>query len=92
GISWVVKDPDGITVEEYFTWELWPYTGAGKEHPFLGDRFNLDKVGTYTISVGLFMNPDSPIYVDTYYGDLCSVTTELIPQFSEFGVKSFSKA
>lgn len=91
GISWVVKDPDGVIVEEYSTWELWPYTGAGNAHEFIGDRFDLDKVGIYTISVGLLMNPDNPIYVDIYYGDLCSVTVELVPQFSGFSIKSFTK-
>ncbi|GAI35669.1 unnamed protein product [marine sediment metagenome] len=76
GISWVVKDPDGLVVEEYSDWEAWPYSGAGVEHEFIGGRFNLDKPGTYTINVGLLMNPDSPVYVDTYYGDLCVVTEE----------------
>ena len=90
GISWIVKDPNGIIVEEYSTWEAWPYTGAGSAHEFIGDRFNLDKVGIYTISVGLLMNPDNPTYVDIYYGDLCSVVTALIPQFSGFAIKSFS--
>lgn len=91
GISWIVKDPDGIIVEEYSAWELWPYTGAGNEHEFIGDRFNLSKVGIYTISAGLVMNPDNPTYVDIYYGNLCGVAIEIEPIFTEFAVKSFGK-
>jgi len=75
GISWVVVDPEGIKVEEYFTWQTFT-TGPAEEHEFIGGRFNLDKPGTYTINVGLLMNPDNPVYVDTYYGDLCVVTEE----------------
>jgi len=73
GIYWVAKDPDGVVVEEYTAWEAYPYTGAGDSHEFIGGRFNLNKAGTYTINVGLLMNPDSPVYVDTYYGTLCTV-------------------
>ncbi|GAI11902.1 unnamed protein product, partial [marine sediment metagenome] len=80
GISWVVKDPDGVVVEEYSAWEAWPYTGAGSEHEFIGGRFNLDKVGTYTINVGLLMNPEDPIYVDSYYGTLCTVAA-VVPEY-----------
>ena len=79
GISWIVKDPDGITVEEYSTWEAWPYTSPGVAHGFIGDRFSLDKPGTYSINVGLLMNPADPIYVDTYYGTLCTVG---VPEFA----------
>ena len=76
GISWTVTDPDGWVVEEYSDWEDWPYTGAGGEHEFIGGRFDLDKPGTYIINVGLLMNPDNPVYVDSYYGDLCLITEE----------------
>ncbi|MBA7698434.1 hypothetical protein ES703_107111 [subsurface metagenome] len=76
GIWWQVKDPDGVIVEEYADWEAWPYTGAGGEHEFIGDRFNIDKPGTWTIAVQLFMNPDAQVVVDDYYGDLCVVTEE----------------
>lgn len=90
GISWVVYDPDGLVVEEYSTWETWPYTGAGGEHEFIGGRFNLDKPGSYTINLGLFMNPDAPIYVDTYYGSLCTVAAAVPePEFRGFGVKQY---
>ncbi len=91
GISWVVKDPDGIVVEEYSTWEAWPYTSPGSSHEFIGGRFDLDKAGTYTINVGLLMNPDDPVYVDTYYGALCTVAAVLVPTFSDFAVASFSE-
>lgn len=91
GIYWIVKDPGGIVVEEYYAWEAWPYTGAGKEHEFIGSRFDLDKVGIYTINAGLLMNPDNPVYVDIYYGNLCTVKAVLEPTFSGFAVASFSK-
>ncbi|GAI29986.1 unnamed protein product, partial [marine sediment metagenome] len=75
GISWRVKDPDGTVVEEYSDWQAF-LTGPGEEHEFIGGRFDLDKVGTYTIFVGLVMNFDDPEYVDTYPGDLCAVAAE----------------
>lgn len=90
GIHWFVHDPNYAIVEEHYEWEAWPYTGAGSEHEFIGGRFNLDKPGTYTINVWLLMNPDSPVYVDTYYGSLCNVVAELEPTFSNFGVTAFS--
>lgn len=88
GIYWIVKDPDGLVVEEYFAWEMWPYTGAGKEHEFIGGRFDLNKPGTYTINAGLLMNPDNPTYVDTYYGSLCTVVPE--SEFSQFEITDYS--
>lgn len=92
GISWIVKDPDGLTVEEYSAWEAWPYTGAGKEHEFIGGRFNLDKVGDYTINVGLYMNPDDPQGVDSYIGDLCTVAAVVPePEFREFALSEYNK-
>ena len=81
GIWWQVKDPDGVIVEEYALWEAWPYTGAGGEHEFIGDRFDLDKAGTYTLEVNLLMNPDNPVIVDSYIGALCEVTTEIPPEY-----------
>ena len=96
GIYWIVRGPpgypDGPILEEYFAWEAWPYTGSGKEHEFIGGRFNLDEAGLYDIRCGLLMNPDNPIYVDIYYGDLCTVIAELVPTFSNFGIKSYSSA
>jgi hypothetical protein len=85
GIHWVVKDPDGIVVEDYEDWasvlgikiELDPED----DHEFIGGRFDLDKVGTYSIAVSLLMNPDSPVIVDSYEGDLCTTTTEVPPEY-----------
>ena len=92
GIYWIVKDPDGITVEEYSAWEAWPYTSPGSEHEFIGGRFTLGKVGTYTINAGLLMNPDAPVYVDIYYGTLCTVAAAVpSPEFSGFGISDYSK-
>jgi hypothetical protein len=73
GIYWIIKDPDGVTVEEYSAWEDLPYTSPGSEHEFIGGRFTFGKIGTYTINAGLLMNPDSPVYVDMYSGTLCTV-------------------
>ena len=90
GISWIVKDPDGIVVEEYSTWEAWPYTSPGDAHHFIGGRFDLDKAGKYTINVGLYMNPDNLTYVDTYYGILCTVAAAVPePSFRGFGVTEY---
>jgi len=55
GISWVIRDPAGRVVESYAAWELWPYTGAGGEHKFIGDRFDLNKTGAWRIKVDLLM-------------------------------------
>ncbi len=91
GIYWIVRDPDGITVEEHSEWEGWPYTGPGGEHHFIGGRFNLDKPGTYTINIALSMNPDVPEIVDTYYGTLCTVAAAVPePSFRGFGVREYS--
>jgi len=74
GIYWFVADPDGMIAEEYGpAWEAWPYTGAGQEHEFIGGRFNLDRE-KYTMWVELLMNKDNPEIVDTYIGDLCTVS------------------
>jgi hypothetical protein len=74
GIAWTLVDPDYITRESHSEWEAWPYTGAGGTHEFIGDRFNLDKAGTWRINVQLYMNPSSPQVVDSYEGDLCIVS------------------
>lgn len=81
GIDWVVRDPDGIVVEEYSAWEMWPYTPPGDDHEFIGGRFDLDKEGVYTLEVNLLMNQDNPVTVDSYQGNLCTVTPELPPEF-----------
>ena len=85
GIHWIVKDPEGIVVENYEDWvsvfgvkiELDP----GDDHEFIGGRFDLAKEGTYTIAVDLLMNPDVRVIVDSYEGDLCSTTLEVPPEF-----------
>jgi len=72
GIRWIVKDPDGIVVEDYQDWEFGT-TGPGDDHHFIGGRFDLNKTGTWTISISLAMNPTSPIQVASYNGSLCTV-------------------
>ncbi|MBA7465039.1 hypothetical protein ES707_00200 [subsurface metagenome] len=75
GIYWFVADPDGMVVEEYEDWE-WGTTSPGREHEFIGGRFDLDKE-KYTMWVELLMNPDDPEVVDRYIGDLCTVAPEI---------------
>ncbi|MBA7701881.1 hypothetical protein ES703_110628 [subsurface metagenome] len=92
GIHWQVKDPQGVTKEDYYAWESWPYTGAGSTHEFIGDRFNLDKVGNYSLSVELLMNYDNPEIVDSYSGMLCRVVAVVPePEFQGFAISRFDK-
>lgn len=95
GIHWIVRGPpgypDGPILEEYYDWQAFS-TGPGDAHEFIGGHFNLDEVGLYDIRCGLLMNPDAPVYVDIYYGDLCSVVAALVPTFSNFGIKGYVKA
>jgi len=72
GIHWIVKDPNGIVVEDYQDWEFGT-TGPGATHEFIGGRFDLNKAGAWTISISLAMNPDSPLTVASYAGGLCTV-------------------
>jgi len=85
GIHWIVKDPDGVVVEDYEDWAsvFWAKIelDPGDDHEFIGGRFDLNKEGTYTIAVSLLMNPDSPVIVDSYEGDLCTTTLEVPPEF-----------
>jgi len=96
GISWIVRAPpgypDGPILEEYYDWEMFT-TGPGDEHEFIGGRFNLDEVGLYDIRCGLLMNPDNPVYVHTYYGDLCIVAA-VVPEaeFRGFGISEYLSA
>ena len=81
GLSWVVKDPDGRTVEEGEAWETY-HTGPGGQHHFIVppgalDYINLTKEGRYTFSAQLLMNPDDPEVVDDFEGDLCTVSVEV---------------
>ena len=80
GMRWVVRDPDGLVVEQYpgggaIDWE-YGYTGPGDEQDFIGGRFDIDKPGDWKIKAELAMNPDAPLFVDTYDGLLCRVTEE----------------
>ncbi|GAJ04458.1 unnamed protein product [marine sediment metagenome] len=77
GAKWEVRDPDGVVVDSYEDWEMWPYTGPGAEHGFVGNRFDLDKPGNWNIVAELLMNPDAPVVVDSYAGLLCAVTPEV---------------
>lgn len=72
GISWVVRDPAGLIVKSYSDWQTFSATPGGT-HEFIGGRFDINKTGNWTIAVGLFMNPASPIQVASYSGVLCTV-------------------
>ncbi|MBA7601328.1 hypothetical protein ES703_08398 [subsurface metagenome] len=77
GISWVVKDPDGDVVEEHTDdWAGWPWptdVDPNDTHEFIGGRFDINKPGTWTISIWLWMVSASPVMVDSYEGVLCVV-------------------
>ena len=74
GIHWIVRDPDGIVVEDYEDWESWPNTDPGKTHEFISPgRFDLNKPGPWTIGISLAMNPESTVQVASYAGVLCTV-------------------
>ena len=75
-ITWVVKDPTGLTVESYS--DDAGTIGAGATHEFIGGRFDINKTGNWTIAIGLFMNRAAPVMVASYEGVLCSVTDEYI--------------
>ncbi len=86
GCTWVVKDPEGLTVEEHTDdWAGWPWptdVDPDDTHEFISPgSFDLDKVGTYTIAVNLLMNVDSPVIVASYDGDLCTTTLEVPPEY-----------
>ena len=73
-ISWVLKDPTGLTVESYG--DDAGTIGAGATHEFIGGRFDINKAGSWTISIALFMNRAAPVTVASYDGVLCVVTAE----------------
>ena len=75
GIGWIVTDPDGLVVEDYSDWEAFT-TPPNDTHEFIGGRFDINKPGTWGIAIALFMNPDSPVTVDSYSGVLCVVEAE----------------
>jgi len=78
GCTWEVKDPDGLVVESHT--DDWAGIGAtdvnpGGTHEFISSgSFNMNKAGTWTIAIGLFMNADAPVEVASYIGVLCVVT------------------
>jgi len=72
GISWIVKNPTGLTVESYSDWQSGS-ASPGDTHEFIGGRFDINKTGTWTIAIGLFMNPSAPVQVASYNGALCTV-------------------
>jgi len=74
-IAWVVKDPTGVTWESYG--DDAGTIGAGQEHEFIGGRKDLNKVGTYTIAISLFMNRPAPVMVASWEGVLCVVAAEV---------------
>jgi len=80
GARWEVTDPDGQVVDSYYDWAVF-LTPPGQEHGFVGNQFILDKLGTYTVKADLLMNPDDPVVVDSYDGDLCTTTTEVPPEY-----------
>ncbi|GAJ09673.1 unnamed protein product, partial [marine sediment metagenome] len=92
GIYWFVADPDGLIAEEYSDWggTIGAYP---TNHEFISSgSFTLNKVGKYTTWIELLMgSQDNPEIVDRYIGDLCTVVAELVPEFTELKVASFSK-
>ena len=88
GISWTIIDPEGIGVVGNSPYQDWAFGGTapGQTHTFDGPEFNLDKVGTWRIGIGLFMNPTAPVQVASYDGVLC-VVAELAEFFAGTIVK-----
>lgn len=74
GLHLIVKDPTGAVVIDRTEWELWPHTSPGDAHGFIGPTFNFDKEGMWRVELELLMGYPNAIVVDTYMGDLCSVT------------------
>ncbi|MBA7553007.1 hypothetical protein ES705_45589 [subsurface metagenome] len=91
GAWWQVKDKDGYVVDEYENWETY-WTGPGNEQEFRGGSFDLDKEGTYTIDIELFMNPEDQVCVDDYHGTLCTVEAAVLePEFRGFALTEYVK-
>ncbi|MBA7654822.1 hypothetical protein ES703_62715 [subsurface metagenome] len=72
---WAVRDPDGLPVLDDTDKTLFGVPPGGTEDR-MTPRFDLDKTGIYTVTIELLMNPDNPVVVDSYEGDLCVVTEE----------------
>ncbi len=90
GIYWFVADPDGYVAQEYTRWEVFT-TGPGLAQGFLGQVFQFTKVGKYTTWIELLMNLGSPVVVDRYIGELCTVVSGAIPEFSELGISGLRR-
>lgn len=91
GIHWTIIDPGGLIAEVY---EDWGGTiGAGKDHEFISSgQFDLNKAGKYTVSIELTMGEQhSPVEVDTYIGDLCTVAPGLEPSITDFAIVDYNK-
>lgn len=92
GIGWVVTDPDGLVVERHENDWAAGWVGPGEDREFIGDRFNLSKVGTYMIAIVLYMNSADPVEVDSWEGTLCTVVTGVPPPtVSEFKITDYIK-
>ena len=70
---WLVSDPDGLPVLEDTDKTLFGVPPGGIEER-MTPRFDLDKTGTWTVTIELLMNPDNPVVVDRYDGILCVIT------------------
>jgi len=72
GIGWIVRDPDGNLVEDYKDWSFMR-TSTNNTHEFISSRrFDLNKEGTYTLAVSLFIE-GFPIEAARWDGSLCTV-------------------
>ena len=88
GISWTIIDPEGIEVAGNSPYMAWGFghTDPKDTHTFDGPTFDLDKLGTWWIAIGLIMNSPDPVMVDRYPKEegksavLCEVT-ELAEHF-----------
>lgn len=91
GIAWAVADPDGVVIDSYTDWEAWPWTGAGDTHEFIGsERFDLDKVGDYWISVNLLVDIEGEVViVDSYISKKLCTTIPGVPLFSLFQITDY---
>ena len=79
---WAVRDPDGLLVLEDDDKTLFGVSPGDTEKRGT-PSFNIDKPGTWTILIQFLMNPDDPVVVDSYEGDLCVVTEEFAGTITE---------
>ena len=88
GIAWTVKDPDGLVWQNYTNWEL-TWTGPGNVQTFKGPSKEFTKAGQHTIDVVLLMNPDNPVEVDSYTGDMCDVGAGPEPEYDALEITAY---